>query len=408
MPLDNLISLVGKVQQRVGLVADYYLAVDWLVNAAREIYRERDWTFRRKAADFVLNAVYSTGTASVVRGENVVDFAGGASITEAMVSRQLRLGGNETPIVTIKRRVSSSRVEIDRQWSAASQSAVTFEIYNAYVTVPSDFDSFITVVDLQRQFQLNWWSLTADDLDRIDPQRSYGGGDQAYAIVLRDFATQGVGKVSPVVQVRGSGNSPASGGTYDGLDDAVFTVEMTSATVFKWKKDGGAYTTGVTIDSDGIAQHLQDGVAVAFPTGVVYTSGDVFVIPASAARNQGDPRYEPWPHIKADEARPYLYLSKPPDLTDSGAILHRFIPGELVLEKALAAAARWKNEKNGYYDLRLSALHEARYQVMLADVVREDEARESTMLTYDGWINLPVYDSAYLASHDIGYEIDVL
>lgn len=409
MPYDNLASLVGKIQQRIGLVADYYLCVDWLVNSAREIYRERPWTFRRRQGEFSFNAVYSTGTASVERGASVVSFSG-ATITEAMVGRQLRIGGNETPIRTITRRLSSSpsSVEIDRPWAGAAKTATTFEIYNAYVTVPSDFDAFITIVDPQRQFQINWWELTADSLDAMDPQRSYGGGDQAFAIVLKDFVEEGAGVVGAVVRVSGSGNQPSAGGIYTGLNDAVFTVEMTSASVFQWKKDGGSYTTGVSIDPDGIEQHLQEGVHVTFRTGVSYTSGNVFVIPASAARNQGDPRYEPWPHIKADESRPYLYLARPLDLTDPGAVLHRYIPGDLVLEKALARAASWKNEKNGYYDLRLAALHEARYQKLLADVVLEDEARESTMLTYDRWINLPTYDSAYLQSHDLGYEINVL
>ena len=404
MPLDNLTTLVGKVQQRVGLFPAYHLIVDWLVNGTREIYRERDWTFRRKRSDFLFNAVYATGTATVERGSNIVNFGGAAAITDDMAGRQLRIGGNTMPIATIRRRVTSQRVEIYETWAEATQTAQSFEIYNAFVTVPYDFDSFIAIADLRRNMQINWWDWTIGDLEAVDPQRARGGGDQAFAIVLRDFAQDGAGVVGTLIQVRGSGNRPTSGGQYLGVEGGTFTVEMTDADTFKWKKNGGGYTTGVDIDSAGTEQSLQDGVTIAFPTGVAYTSCDVFVIPCSAAQNAGNARYEPWPHIKSAEARPYVYLSKPLDLNDPGAVLHRFIPTDLVLEKALAAAARWKSEGNGYYDLKLSALHESRYQMMLVDVVREDEARESLMLTYDSWSRLPAYDSEYLAGHDVGYD----
>lgn len=406
MPTDNLATLVGKVQQRVGPSIDYYLIVDWLVNGARDIYRSRDWTFRRKQADFLFNAAYTTGTATTERGSSIVNFGGSAAITDAHVGRQLRVGGTDMPIVTIKRRISAQRVEIDRGWPEEAQAAVTFEIYNSLLTVPDDFSSFLSIVDLRRGRQLNWWAFTADDLDRVDPQRNQSG-DQAVAVVLRDYAAQSAGVVGSLIQVRGSGNKPSSGGSYDGVADAVFTIEMTSATEFKWKKDGGSYTTGVAIDSDGTQQVLQDNASVAFPISVVYTSGDVFIIPCSAAHNSGEARYEAWPHIKADEARPYLYLAQPLDLNDPGAVLHRYIPSDLVVEKALAQAASFKSEQNGYYDLRLAALHEQRYMVKLEDVVREDEARESSMLTYDSWVNMPTFDSSYLVNHDIGYEIDI-
>lgn len=406
MALSNLESLVGKVQQRVGPSADYYLVVDALVNGAREIYRDRDWTFKRRRGQFIFHAPYTTGTATVARGTNVVDFSG-AVILDTHVGRQLRVGGNETPIVTITRRVSATRVEIDQEWGAAAQTAAGFEIYSALLSMPSDFDSFVSIVDLQRKFQINWWTYSADDLDRVDPGRSYGG-DMAYAVVLRDYAGDATGVVGPVIQARGTGNRPRSGGTYNGVSDAVFTVEMTSVTAFKWRKDGGVYTTGVTIDPDGIEQHLQDGVTVSFPTGVSYTSGDVFVVPAKAASNAGSPRYEAWPHIKADETRPYLYNARMVDLDEPGAVLPRGIPSDLVVEKALAAIARWRSEDNPYYDLKLSVLHEERANVLMVDVIREDEAKETTMVAYDEWSSWPPYDSAYLAGHDAGYEIDVL
>lgn len=406
MPLDSLASLVGKVQQRVGPLPDYYLVVDAIVNGAREVFRDRDWTFRRRRGQWLFNASYTTGTCSIDRGNDYADFVG-STLTQSMVGRQLRAGGIQSQIVTIKR-ISGARAYFDQAWGGASISAQSFEIYNAYQIAPGDFTSFISIVDLGRSRQLNWWSLTADDLDRIDPARSTGGGDQALAVVLRDYSDDAIGQVGTLIQVRGSGNVPVSGGEYTGIEDAVFTVEMTSATVFKWKKDGGAYTTGVTIDPDGQAQELQDATTVSFPSSVAYTSGDVFVIPTSASHGAGRPRFEAWPHIKADETRPYLYLARPLDLTDVGAVLPPQIPGDVIVEKALSAMARWKHPENAYYDLRLAQVHEDRADRLLIDVIREDEAKESTMLAYDNWANWPTYDSAYLVGHDVGFEIDTL
>lgn len=406
MASESLEVLVGKVQQRVGPLPDYYLVVDALVSGAREIFRDRDWTFRRRRSQFIFNAAYSTGTCAIVRGTDYADFSG-ATLTQSMVGRQLRAGGNQTQIVTIKQ-VAGSRAYFDQEWGGASLAAgTTFEIYNAYMSAPPDFTAFISIVDLTRSMQLNWWSLTAADLDRVDPARSYGGGDQAYAVVLRDYTDDGIGAVGTLIQVRGSGNVPASSGSYAGIEDGVFTIEMTAAAVYKWKKGSGAYVTGVAVDA-GSAQELQDGVTVTFTAGVTYTSGDVFVVPVTAAHAAGRPRYEPWPHIKADETRPYLYLARPLDLSEVGAVLPAQIPSDLVVEKALAAIARWKHPENGYYDLRLAQVHEDRASYLLIDVIREDEAKESTMLAYDNWVNWPTYDSEYLAGHDLGFEYDIL
>jgi hypothetical protein len=405
MPLDTLQTLVGKVQQRVGPLPDYYLIVDWIVSAAREINRDNEWSWRRRIGQFIFNAAYSIGTCSITRGTNYADFSGSV-LDSSMVGRQLRVGGTINPIVTITD-ITGNRAYFSPAWGEADQVGVEFEIYSAYLPVPSDFDSFASIVDIRRNFQLDWWSYTNQDLDRFDAMRSVGG-DTAVCATLRDYTDASAGTVGLVVQVRGSGNKPVSGGSYSGSVDSVFSVEMTSTTVFRWRRDNGPYVSGVTIDPGGEPQFLQSGVTINFPSTAPYTSGDVFVVACSALYSSGVPRYELWPHVRANESRPFIYFCRPPDLVDPGATLSRYIPGELIVEKALAAAARWKSADNPYFDLKLSMLHESRALAMLEDVQREDQARSLSDLVYDQWTSFPTLDANYLAGRDAGFELDVL
>lgn len=405
MALDTLDSLIGKVQQRVGTLPDFFFLQDILVNKYRDLQSRLNWTWRRKRAAFLFYAPVTTGTVSVTRGYNIATFSD-AIITADLVGRQLRVAGNNTAIMTITDMLDSTHAVLDRNWTAASVTALGFEIYQAYVTVPSDFSAFISIVDLQRNFQLDWWSHTAEELDRTDPRRSYGGSI-AYWMVLRDYNSDRQGVVYPVLQALGTGNSPISGGTYTGADDALFTIEITGAATFKWKKGAGSYTTGVAMDPVGDPQPLQDGVEITFPV-VAYTVGNVFMIRCDAADSPGEPRYEAWPHIKVDEERPYLYKADLPDLTVPGTVLPRFVRGDALVEGALADIAMWKNEDNKYYDLKLAGVHMGRAEEIIAQMEREDQARESTDLIYTDWTQLPVYDSGYLAGHDIGYELNVL
>jgi hypothetical protein len=68
-------------------------------------------------------------------------------------------------------------------------------------------------------------------------------------------------------------------GAYDGGDYAVWDVETTSSTHFKWRKDGGAYTTGVAISTTA-AQLGADGPFIAWATTAGHAAGEVYAITA--------------------------------------------------------------------------------------------------------------------------------
>jgi hypothetical protein len=78
----------------------------------------------------------------------------------------------------------------------------------------------------------------------------------------------------------GSGlNNATAGGTYNGTTNSTFTIVVDSTgtpDTFKWKKDGGAYTSGVAMT--GAAQTLTAGVTVTFATTTGHTLNDQWVI----------------------------------------------------------------------------------------------------------------------------------
>ncbi len=80
---------------------------------------------------------------------------------------------------------------------------------------------------------------------------------------------------------RGSGDDDATaGGTYSGVTDSVYEVEIDAEgtpDTFKWRKDTGSWTTGVAITK--AAQTLGEGVTITFADDDNHTLGDKWFIP---------------------------------------------------------------------------------------------------------------------------------
>lgn len=70
-------------------------------------------------------------------------------------------------------------------------------------------------------------------------------------------------------------NDIEAGGTYSGTSPALFEVEIQTAAApdtFKWRKNKGAWTTGVAVT--GVAQTLSDAVTVTFAATTGHTVGE--------------------------------------------------------------------------------------------------------------------------------------
>jgi len=407
MATDTFNEIVGRVNMRVP-AASRFLAQDWVRNAWRDVKKRRKWSFLHKRGQFLFPDLYNTGTVAVTRGSTTV--TGTSTVwDQTMVGLQFRIGVN-APIYTIQSVESATSLTLQNAYGGTTDTSSTYEIYKAYVTVPSDFHSFITVWDPNFNWQLHLdWTQT--ELNAVDAQRSSRGN--AYVVASNDYTMSSTGVVGTVLQALGSGTSPVSSGTYSGPNNAIFTIEITTggdtATAeYQWKKDSGSYTTGVV--TSATAAELADGVMVAFPSGT-YVDGDVFTISVTAGAVPGLPRYEIWPHITQLYVLPFMYELEPEDISVAGQVLPREIDGNLLLEYALAEAAKWpgpsSDKPNPYYRLELADRHATKYEQMVIAHEQEDEEVFMQDVVYQDAQGMPfaplpaLGDSDWMQKHDI-------
>lgn len=293
--------------------ASLFLARQWIDYSFRRLWDRRLWSWQVKRGQFLINQVYNTGTVNVVLGSLTVN-GNGTTFTAAMIGRQFRTGVN-SPIYTIATFVNATQITLTEVWGNPTATLQTYSIYNAYVTVPTDFEKLLTVVDFRFNWQLEL-NVQQMEINSWDAQRANTG--TTYVISFFDY-------------------------------DTFFNTPPL-------------------------------------------------------------PRYELWPHQKSQYVYPYLYVSRPPDLSDPGASLPRFIRGDVLLEMALAQAARWpgpsKDAPNPYFNLNLAMAHDTRAEQMLQDLDRTDDEIWEQDVSYQSlsampFASIPWGDARYIQSHDL-------
>ena len=269
-------------------VAGPILAQNWVQNSFRRIAEKRLWSWLTLYGQFLFPNELTAGKVSVTFNSNQV--VGDATAAAAwlaspasVVGQQFRIGVL-SPIYDVIAFDGVSTLTLGAVWGGSTNASIGYEIYQAYVTVPTGFFSFQTVIDPQRNWQLwaNRW--TQSDLNTWDSQRASQGNP--YAVVFRD---------------------------YD-------------------------------------------------PTGIT---------------NPPLPRYELWPHQKSQYVIPYLCVKRATDISAAGATIPPFIRGDVILEGALADAARWPGPsmdvKNPYFNPSLARDHESRFLYMVGELERQDD-----------------------------------
>lgn len=177
MANDTYAGIAGKVLLRCP-TASLLLAQDWVRSSFRDIVERRQWSWLLKRGQLVTYDVYQTGTATVVAGTQTVTINSPGVVAASHVGRQFRIANN-LPIVTITAAdTGANTYTIDSAWWPSNQTAQTFQVYQAYVALPSDFHAFLSIVDPQYAQPIPYLASVAQ-IDNRDPQRALAGSPPA-------------------------------------------------------------------------------------------------------------------------------------------------------------------------------------------------------------------------------------
>lgn len=161
------------------------LAEQFIRDRYRRVLEARDWSALRTEAEFQLNVSKSDGTVSITRGTDTVTGTG-TSFAATDAGRQFKIG--TSPIYTVTTVNSTTEMVLDRDFGGDTATGATYKIFDGYITVPSDFLRFDTVVDPSQGWRLRT-GITAGELNQIDPQRTYFG--TPYVLADRLYSSTG-------------------------------------------------------------------------------------------------------------------------------------------------------------------------------------------------------------------------
>ena len=376
----------------------------WITNVYRDVAEKRQWSWRVRQFALSLPALYTTGTVTLT--PNSITVTGvGTAFDSSFVGRSISQL-NVTQVIASY--ISPTQLELELAWSGPAVTAQPVRIAQSLLLPPQDFEQWLSVYDPVNNYPLGLIAHNAE-INEVDPQRASSGLPSQLS--FKDYAPAFSGLVVSPLQVVGSGPAPSAGGSYTGPADGIYSITITTGgasgtAVFQWKKDFGSFTTGVVTATTPIL--LSQSVTVAFPVGV-YVLGDTFIIRVYSSAGPGLPRYELWPYPTATTTLTGFYVARVPDLTDTGAILPRYIRGDVLLHGGLAQCARWpgadNDHKNPYYQQGLSEYHTSQYLSLLGDLMLTDNGVaeyevyfQKRQMTYPG--------GAWLQSHEpdlIGY-----
>lgn len=363
--------------------ADPNIARMWVRDAGRRTMEFGPWSWLLRRGQFVIPApvtnVSSGATVSFTEGSDEAEFSSGI-LTEAMVGRQIRTT-TSLPIYDITGFISPTKAKIFPAWGTASVSAQAFSIFLSRLVLPADCLEILTVTSVQNRWKL-WLGVAQEVLDANDPARSRGSSEPSLLSPF-DYSRASVGVVYPIVQVTGTGPKPVAGSLYDGQNNAIFTVHITTGGIggvaeFKWKKNEGSFVTGIVSDATS-GNTLQDGISVLFPDTSTFVLDDVFVIRASPSTSAGSPRMELYPYSSSQTVLPYMYVSRYPDITDDNVSLPGILSGrdDIIREKAMEFAAAWpgtEDRNNPYNQINRRDYHASNWRALCGELARQDNS----------------------------------
>ncbi len=151
-----------------------FIARDMISKAFDDVRDLYSWSWRTKRAQITVPTAYTTGTAQVTYGNNTVTITTGV-VSSDHVGRQFRVGVASPILTIIDIDTVANTYTLSENWLGASATGQGFKVYQAYLSMPSDFQSFLSVVDPVTYWPIQTENVTLEMIDRRDPQRSVVG-----------------------------------------------------------------------------------------------------------------------------------------------------------------------------------------------------------------------------------------
>jgi hypothetical protein len=135
-------------------------------------------------------------------------------------------------------------------------------------------------------------------------------------------------------------------------------------------------------------------------------TGTPTLLAAAPFTSAGLARYELWPRVTTGKTYSYRYVKKPSLLSAASDTPIYPISGYCLIQGALSELSSWpgvRSAPNIFYDEKQHMMHEVAFERELQGLVLEDEKINQTIVTYEGWENVPFapIDAAYLQTHDV-------
>lgn len=146
-----------------------FLARNWVQQAFARLSEDRPWVWQRKAVNLSTLASRSL-TVGVTAASTAITSSAGFVASDA--GRQFRV--SSLPIYTILSVTSASAAVLDLPYTGSTDAAATGTILSAYVTVPSDFGAWLSIMDSVASRPLPF-DLSAEARDQSDPLRLSSG-----------------------------------------------------------------------------------------------------------------------------------------------------------------------------------------------------------------------------------------
>lgn len=167
-------GLARKLLLRVPKLGPF-ISRDLIKKAFDDVKDTYSWSWRLKRGQLSVPNAYTTGLASIAFGTNTVTLSSGGIVDATHVGRQFRVGV-ASPILTITDAdTGANTYTLSDTWQGSTATTQAYKVYQAYINMPSDFQSFLSVVDPATYWPIQVTNVTLEEIDSRDPQRSVVG-----------------------------------------------------------------------------------------------------------------------------------------------------------------------------------------------------------------------------------------